>query len=291
MSLFVQFESPIKGAVYSRRIENPSRGPALEVLEAARAACLAKMFDFSPLELNGLRGVAAPHAKSVSSLESLCAALRAIKSGQLEEKFGSFVLLKEPTADELAAGARKHDDATAFAWSFVMRELFVKAFPPKPFPQAQGAKCASPNFLLASDLNGWVAVKKVNPAKAEAKEVLACLVGVLVSVDRKIPAFACNAQGADGAKAFDAGFESALAAFPVRKNFSKLPQAIEAAKAAESSVLACAAGENERRLFREIYYSHVFARLGFPPFCSAEDLGAIYPELKIPKPRGRIKKE
>ena len=66
---------------------------------------------------------------------------------------------------------------------------------------------------------------------------------------------------------------------------------IEAAKAAEKSVLACAAGENERRLLREIYYARVFGRLGFPPFVSTEDFGAVYPELKIPKPRGRMKKE
>lgn len=285
--MFIQFESPLKGAVYSRRIENSSRSDAFEVLEAARTACVSKMFDFAPIDLDGLRGVAAPHAKSVSSVESLCAALRAIKPGQLEEKFQPFVLLKQPTEEEVAGGAKKHDDATAFAWSFVMRELFDKAFPPKPFPQA--AKCASPNFLFAADLNGWVAVKKVNPAKAEAKEVLACLVGVLASLNRKIPAFACT--GVDGAKAFDAAFESALAAFPERKNFSKLPQAIDAARAAENDVLACAAGERERRLLREIYYSRVFARLGFPPFVSPGDLGAIYPELKIPKPRGRMKKE
>jgi len=287
--LFVQFESPIKGAVYSRRIENPSRGQALETLEAARAACASKMFDFAPLDLNGLRDVAAPHAKRVSSLESLVSVLRETKSGALEQQMRPFVLLKKPTDEELAAGAKKHDDATAFAWSFFMRELFNKAFPQTSFNQAK--QCASPNFLFAADLNGWVAVKKVNPAKAEAKEVLACLVGVFASVDRKIPAFACNAQGADGAKAFDAGFENALAAFPARKNFSKLPQALEAAKAAESGVLACAAGENERRLLREIYYARVFARLGFPPYCSPDDFGAVYPELKIPKPRGRMKKE
>ena len=284
--MFIQFESPIKGALYAKRIENPSRAQALEVLEAVRAACVAKMFDYAPLDLQGLRGVAAPHAKSVSSVDSLASVLRGVKPGALEEKMSPFVLLKKPSEEEIANGAKKHDDATAFAWSFFVRSLFDKAFPPKPFPQAQGAKCSSPNFLFAAELNGWISVKKVNTAKAEAKEILACFVGVLASVDRKIPAFACN-----DAKAFDAAFESALAAFPERRNFSKLPAALEAARAAEKEVLACALGESERRLLREIYYSRVFARLGFPPFCSAEDFGAIYPELKIPKPRGRMKKE
>ncbi|MFH0973624.1 MAG: hypothetical protein V1817_02450 [Candidatus Micrarchaeota archaeon] len=289
MALFIQFESPIKGALYSKRIENPSRAQALEVLEAVRAACVAKMFDYAPLDLQGLRGVAAPHAKNVSSVDSLASVLRGVKPGALEEKMQPFVLLKKPSEEEIANGAKKHDDATAFAWSFVVRSLFEKAFPPKPFPQAQGAQSAkgvSPNFLFAAELNGWVSVKKVNTAKAEAKEILACLVGVFASIDRKIPAFACN-----DSKTFDAAFESALAAFPERRNFSKLPAALEAAKAAEKETLACALGESERRLLREIYYSRVFGRLGFPPFCSTEDFGAIYPELKIPKPRGRMKKE
>lgn len=289
--MFIQFESPVKGAVYSRRVENPSREQALEVLAAARVACVAKMFDYAPLDLAGLRDVAAPHAKRISSVDSLVAALREIKPGALEARMQSFVLLKKPTEEEIANGARKHDDATAFAWSFVMRELFEKAFPPQAFPHA-GA-CSSPNFLFAADLNGWVAVKKVNSAKAEAKEVLACMANVFASVDRKIPAFACAcASGGNAdADAFDSAFERALAAFPARKNFSKLPAALEAAEAAEKEVLASALGESGRRLLREIYYARVFGRLGFPPFVSTDDLGAVYPELKIPKPRGRLKKE
>jgi hypothetical protein len=142
--------------------------------------------------------------------------------------------------------------------------------------------------LFACDYAGWVAVKKVNPSKAEAKEVLACLAGVFASVDRKIPAFAC--AGGD-TKAFDSAFEKALTDFPERRNFSKLPAALEAAKAGEKEVLACAVGEGAKRVLREIYFARVFARLGFPPFVSADAIGAVYPELKIPKPRGRMKKE
>lgn len=282
--MFIQFESPAKSALYSRRIENPGRSDALEILAAARAACLAKMFDYAPLDLNGLRDVAAPHAKRISSVDSLVAALREIKPGALEAQMQPFVLFKKPTDAELANGARKHNDATAFAWSFIARTLFEKAFPPQAFPQT--GKCSSPNLLFAADLNGWVAVKKVNPAKAEAKEVLACMAGVFASVDRKIPVFACS-----NADAFDSAFERALAAFPQRKNFSKLPQALETAEAAEKEVLASALGESERRLLREIYYARVFGRLGFPPFASLDDVGAIYPELKVAKPRGRLKKE
>ena len=285
--MFVQFESPLAGAAYSRRIENPSRSDVFSVLSAVRSACAKKMFDYAPLDLNGLSEVAAPYAKrvsSVSSPDSLCAALKEIKPSALEARMQPFVLLKKPTAEELAAGARKHEDATAFAWSFVMRSLFEKAFPPTAFPQS--AKCSTPNFLFACDYDGWVAVKKVNTAKAEAKEVLACLTGLLASIGRKIPAFACS-----DSKAFDSAFENALTAFPPRRNFSNLPAAIEAAKTVEKEVLACAAGESERRVLREIFYARVFARLGFPPYCSAEDVGAVYPELKIPKPRGRMKKE
>ncbi|MEM0475401.1 MAG: hypothetical protein QW343_01265 [Candidatus Norongarragalinales archaeon] len=281
--MFIQFDSPLKNNEFSLRIENPSRKQAFEVLAAARATCLAKMFDYAPLDLNGLRGVAAPFAKRVSSLDSLATVLRELRPGTIEEKMQPFVLLKKPTEEELANGARKHDDATAFAWSFFIHSLFEKAF---PHPQFVESKCSSPNFLFAVDLNGWIAVKKVNPAKAEAKEVLACLAGVFTTVDRKIPAFACN----DPTSFYDC-FEKALAAFPRRKNFSKLSQALQAAKAAEKDALACAAGDEERLLLREVFYSRVFTRLGFPPFVSLDDFGAVYPELKIPKPCGRIKKE
>jgi hypothetical protein len=284
--LFIQFESPVKGALYSKRVENPSRTQALEVLEATRAACAAKMFEFAPLDLNGLRDVAAPFAKSVSSLDSLTAVLRSVRPGAVEAAMQKFVLLKAPTEEETANGARKHDDALPFAWSFVINELFKKAFPPAH--RFAESKCSSPNFLFAADINGWVAVKKVNPAKAEAKEVLACMAGVFASAERKIPSFACSSGNATE---FEAAFERALTGFPERKNFSKLPAALEAARAAEKEVLACAAGENEKRILREIYYARIFARLGFPPFVSTDALGAVYPELKIPKPRGRMKKE
>ena len=121
--------------------------------------------------------------------------------------------------------------------------------------------------------------------EAEKKEVLAALSGMFNAANRKLADFS-----AGDCAAFDAFVEQTFAKYPERKNFSRLPQVLQDAVAVESQLAQFASGDKLQAL-REFFFLKAFERCGFPPFITADQISGVYPELKIPKPRGNFGKK
>jgi len=264
---FVWFSSGIPGAKFEAKTDSAP----FEAVKDARAICFKKMFDYAPLVLNAIENLVSQKPKTT---EDIAAALSTIKPGVLENQLRSCVTTK-PLEDE----AKKKGDPVDFAWSYYLFLLFNSVFPQKIVEKGKPSKN---EVRLAADLDGWMVVKKVDLSKAENKEVLAALAGMFNAANRKLAEFS-----ASDFAAFESFVEKTFAKYPERKNFTRLPQVLRDATAVENQLSQFASGEKLQAL-REFFFLKAFERCGFTPFVSTEQISGIYPELKIPKPRGNF---
>ena len=102
------------------------------------------------------------------------------------------------------------------------------------------------------------------------------------ALDAKIPSLVCN-----DSSAYDAMLEKTLAPLPERKNLTRLQQFLQNENYdATKKTLASFTNTNYLPILTHHYYAKIFARCGFNPHVSTELMSAVYPELKIPKPKG-----
>jgi hypothetical protein len=136
---------------------------------------------------------------------------------------------------------------------------------------------------LAANYDGWIVVKKVDLGKAEKKEVLLGLAGIFSSINQKLPSlYSSNPDG------FEDLVSSLLNSFPVRKSFVKLPVLLGEASKLESKISDFASNSEGKEVLRQALFLRCFEHAGFPPFVTLESIAGVYPELKIPKPRGNF---
>ncbi len=229
-----------------------------------------KTYDFAPIDKKGIEAFASPTIKKINSLDDLIAVLGETKPAALEEKMKTYC--KDDRSPERII-EKKLSPVTDIATGYYFSLLFEKLFPVKI---SSSGKPPKKEFRFAANYNGWVVIRKVNMAVAENKEVLACLVHTLESIDKKFMQF-------HGDSASFTALDVLLAKYPSRKSFGKL-------------LLLLREGQKERLLthndpfLRKYFLYKLLAQLGHSPYLSGELLGGIYPELKIPKPRGRLKK-
>ncbi|MFH1257736.1 MAG: hypothetical protein ABIG96_00085 [Candidatus Micrarchaeota archaeon] len=230
-----------------------------------------KLYDYAPIDRQGIAKLAQPEAAKINNIPAFVSALQQIRPGTLEAQVKPFC---KDDRDPARVLEKKLSPVTDIAVGYYFSALFERLFPVKA--KASG-KPSKKEFRFAANYGGWIAIRKVNLEVAERKEVLSCMVHTLSTIDNKIAQFHSNPQHFSKLNVL-------LSKYPMRKSFGKLvPLLLEAQK---EGLLP----ENEPFLCKYSLY-RIMMQMGFSPYLSGEMLEGIYPELKIPKPRGRMKKE
>jgi len=285
----VAFEKKLEGSALTR--EN-----VCSLLEEARAICLSKQSDYAPVDARAIRAFAAPRAAQVNSLSSLANALSVLKPLEVERSLQGFI---SPEFKALVSGEDSKDgeevgvnaaflkkrDATPLAWACFLNVFYEKLFRNEASVSKYAVSNASVGpCMLAVDFDSWRVVKKAL-AGAEAKEVFYFLATSFLSIDKKLSQFVF-----DGAQAqqFSLLSDSFLKNFGERKSFSKLQQMLSRASSEGVEAKLTALSSREPHLALQLFLDRVFEYSGFAPFATVDALNSAFPELKIPKPRGRI---
>lgn len=196
--------------------------------------------------------------------------LTGVSLGDIELRLHS---LCDPARDD---GTGKKPDATPLdmAVSLYLGVMLDRQLGCKPVAWGK-ADDAQKVVRFVANYKGWQVVKKVR-SDALPKEIVAGCAGIFSSSKAKAPDF----LSPDGK--YNALADAFLAKYPERKSFSRLQEMLAASVDVAKQIAALANGNELRKLF---YYS-LFERAGFPCFVSTGQVSGVWPELKIPKPRG-----
>lgn len=276
----ISFTSPL----YSNSAQDPSREQSREILLQAFQSCRKLAFDHAPIKLGEVEKFVGRQGK-ISSVSKLASAFSSSKPSQLEEKMNEFVEAapKKGEGDAAALEKVKKEKGypSEFAFSYYVSRLLEEMFSHPPFSQKPSP---TKEIRFVANFGGWMSVRKVNLEKAEKKEVVGCCATIFDSIRRKLPEYLCAAGKSGEYAAFTGAF---LSRFPQRKSFARVPEILLAAGKEEQRVALFAEKGFETQLL-DLFYSSALERVGFPPFVSTSQVSRVYPELKIPKPRGRI---
>ncbi len=253
---------------------------AVAVMESTRQIA----FEYSPINWGEIRALAGGAGKTISPGQ-LAQEVSSIKQAALETKLVAFVektQAKEVFDDPLAK--KPKGEPLEIALSAYLAALFDAAFPPEAVAWQKPSK-ERREVRLVANYSGWQAVKKVDVGAAERKEVVAAAAGIFERAKGKLPSALLGLRVGE----YEAAVEAFLSKYPERKSFSRLGEILTAAVSHVPVVNAVAGGDKqlEARLQKLFFYS-CFERAGFTPFVSAEVVGRVWPELKIPKPRGNF---
>jgi hypothetical protein len=145
---------------------------------------------------------------------------------------------------------------------------------------------SSDSIEFSAKYGSWVAVKRITiHGDTKPAEVAAHLASVRQSIDRK----SFEILGIDTAK-LDAFSESMKS----KKSYSNLAQAIErmgSADAKKAIADACAGKPELTQIAGAYLIGKVIRSAGFDVEVNLKALEKAYPDLKLPKPPGRRKKE
>jgi len=276
-SEFLLFSANFQDCKYEEKLDDLKRDKAFSLVKNARSVCWTKMFDYAPIDKAGIERVAFSYGKpkSVSEIASI---LSSIKPGVLEGQLRQFVKAKTQEQIDAELLKKPKGDAVDFAFAYFVFCLWKSVFPESVAFAGNGNPSAK-EVRFAASTQGWTAVKKVDLARAEGKEVLFALAGIFTTLNRKLPAFASD--NSDGFESFVSSF---LNSFPVRKSFAKLPVLLNEALKNEDKLPQFGSSP----LLKESFFLRCFEHAGFPPFVSLEAIAGVYPELKVPKPRGNF---
>ncbi|HLC48431.1 MAG TPA: hypothetical protein VJI13_05135 [Candidatus Norongarragalinales archaeon] len=259
----LQIDDGLKGAAVTD-------SGVLALLEKTFEAIRKKTYDFAPIDKNGISNLAAQHAPKMRTIPDFITLLSGLKPGGLEAQILPFC---RDDRNPERVSEKKLSPVTDIAVDYFICCLYEKLFPVKVNSSGKPPK---KEFRFASNLKGWVVIRKVNLEVAEKKEVLACLVHTLESMEPKFAQYR-------GGTAFFTRLDALLAKYPSRKSFGKLMLLLQ--EASKEGLLS----QTDSFLNKYALYK-LLAQLGYSPYLTGELLEGIYPELKIPKPRGRLKK-
>lgn len=257
---FVWFASGFDDYTYERREESADNAAAL--LKEAHTILDQRHLAYAPLQIDKIK--AATPSFAAGDVSALIGHVSKLKYGELAAKLHGAVTYVMPTDEAVLKKIGDPDElAVCTYFHYAFRSVFPVSLPAqKPF--------AKKEVRLAADMDGWVAVKKVNLEVAERKEVFSALSSMRAVAQRKAME---NTAGFDE---FNAKLEAALAGYPERKSFGKLAGALQAAQDVASQSPA----------FASYAYSQAMLRVGFPPYLTNDHVASLYPELKVPKPKG-----
>lgn len=260
---FVWFACGFDDYTYQRREENPENVRAL--LSEAHAILDARHASFAPIQAEKIRET----APTLSSADAFIDHVATLKLGELCARLHGFVTYEMPTDEAVLKKIGNPDELAVCAYlHFAFRSVFPRSLPAKtPYDKKE--------VRLAADLDGWTVVKKINLQAAERKEVFFALCSMRSVAEKKATGFQ------PGFDAFNDALQSALSGFPERKSFGKLGLVLKAVKDFTA----------QNPEFQEYALSLAMARVGFPPYLTNDHVASLYPELKIPKPKGNFGKK
>ncbi len=255
---FVWFASGFDDCPYSEKSEDAAA--VARTLSDAFAIVDAKHVEFAPLDFAAIRQKAPRFANTAEFIEHI----KGLKPSTLADALSPF-LKWTPPQDVSAKKLTDPADVTAAVYlHYAFRSIYPHGLP-------KGTAPGQKEVRLAANFDGWVAVKKVS-LSAEPKEVFAALCSMRAVLERKTLEF-----GTPGFEAFAEKMETALSAFPERKSFGKLPAALSSVQ-----------GLTENRAWQEYADATAMKRAGYPPYLSVDHAIGLYPDLKIPKPKGNF---
>jgi len=291
--MFILFQAHLKDLAFEKKLEGSAltRENVSSLLEDARGISLMKQFDYAPVDARAIRAFAAPRAASASSLAGLASAVGALKPSEVEGNLQKFLSpeFRAPAAgdavDVKASSSAKKRDAMPLAWACFLNAFYEKLFPKETdISKFKGDTAGGPS-MLAADFESWRVVKKA-AAGAEAKETFYFLVTSFLSIEKKLSEFAFDSPAQ--AEQFSSLAESFLKNFGELKSFSKLQQMLSQAAAQGVEAKITALSPRRPRVALQLFIDRLFEYSGYAPFATPDALNAAFPELKIPKPRGRV---
>lgn len=146
---------------------------------------------------------------------------------------------------------------------------------------------AEEEISFFANCKGWMAVKKkAIEADTEPKEILAILASINDTTSRKAYDFS-------GVKLADIDAYVAQLTRGKRKGLSNLAEIFSGLKQSElKEKLTAACSDPVQYPFAETYFINTVLRtLGYSPFIGGEVITEVYPDMKMPKPRGRQPKK
>ncbi|MBI5226072.1 hypothetical protein HY994_02425 [Candidatus Micrarchaeota archaeon] len=258
---FVWFASGFQDFTYERREESPQTVASL--MADAHAILDNQHLQFAPIQNDKIKAAAPTFAKGEAGMQTFIDHVSKLKFGELATKLKANLTYQMPTDEAVLKKIGDPNEVTVCAYLHnAFRSVYPLSMPSsKPF--------AKKEVRLAADFDGWVAVKKVNLELAERKEVFSSLCSMRTVAQRKAMEFT------PGFDEFNAALEGALAPFPERKSFGKLNAALNAVK-----------GVSADTNLQSFAFSSAMLRVGYPPYLTNDHVASLYPELKVPKPKG-----
>ena len=139
-------------------------------------------------------------------------------------------------------------------------------------------------LLFCANVKGWKCVKRreIN-SSTEDKEIVATLASITATAGRK--AFEFSGIDTAAIKVY-----ADLLTKGKRKSFNNIADLFSALKPAEvKGKLLPLCKEEKLYPFAEAYFMNcIFTNLQLYPWIDPQILAEVYPDLKIPKPRGRV---
>ncbi|MBI5035830.1 hypothetical protein HZC09_00665 [Candidatus Micrarchaeota archaeon] len=261
---FVWFVAGFEDLSYEKKAETTEEAAAL--LRDAKAITERKVFCYAPLDLKGIEALV---PKNVEDIPSLAQHLSRIKQGDLSKKFAPLVKFQMP--EDEAKRSKVKGDPVDLAWAYYMH-LLARKINPAHAPQT--SKTDKKEARLAANYGDWTIVKKVNLGWPD-REILCGLLGIQHTLIQKTPEFSQNFSD------YDEKLDRLLESFPERKSFARLPEILNAVAHAEEL-------NTEDFELKDYALTKALARAGFPPYISNDVFSSLYPDLKIPKPRGNF---
>ncbi|MEM3399980.1 MAG: DUF2666 family protein [Candidatus Micrarchaeia archaeon] len=139
-------------------------------------------------------------------------------------------------------------------------------------------------ITFTAKLGEWISIKKMGVDEETKNEEIACVLsGIAESADRKC----FQILGIDGELAAKLSAYVEGLAKGKRKGFSSLSEAVRALNKTEIENMA--GGKCPYEVVEAYVVALLLEKLGYSARVSTEMLRTLYPELKLPKPRGRFK--
>lgn len=257
---FALFSASFPNAKYEAKLESPSKEELAKHVAAFSHAISTNIYNYGPIDYSKIQALVVllllPKAAGLVVLSQYT-------QGKLLELVKPAIALKlEAPTDE--SRVKKFKEKTR-----ALEEIAVCAFVHALFTSVYSQKFAAignpqkPEVRIASNLSEWQVVKKVDVGRQEPKEAFMTLANIYHSLHAKYPDFSSTSlsPATAGRKSYSA-LLAAISSLPPASDFDAEWTAFDLLNAA-----------------------------GFPPVPSTQTIGELFPELKIPKPRGNFGKK
>ncbi|MEM4389278.1 MAG: hypothetical protein QXG98_01290 [Candidatus Micrarchaeia archaeon] len=249
------------------RIETAAKNEDVALfLATVCAECAEKAFEFVGINLAEIDDYANRVLGAKRGLEGVVATLKEIRPSEVREA------LSRASGEEKFPACEARFLKKLFEYAGVevslTPSLVKSAFPAAQFPSLKWEVDLGEGVFFTANYRGWISIKKTSfDARTRPEEKAAAFASVAESAQRKGFEFLGISSEVQGkANALTAG---------KRKGFAALAQALSGV--GDSDII-----------MRAGTMRFVLSNLGYAVFPTPEILQKIYPNLKLPKPRGRF---